>query len=179
MQSWIKGTIGFLGFFGIIIGYVLQAPHLNGYLDLAGLIKTGLLTGAIVGGLAGYLLHSKGKDQDARFSIYAGMLVLGVAIGPLVLSLANRALSSAAHPVEFELLSVKPVMGSRGGVMEGDTFSADAHLLNMKREEITYTIRLGADLNDYILDDDSIILNIRQGGLKYDYIDHSRSSDVL
>ena len=90
MHSWIKGAIGFLGFFGIIAGYVIQSSHLSGYLDLAGLIKTGLLTGAVVGGMLGYILQRNGKDQDTRFSIYAGMLVLGVATGPLILSLVNR-----------------------------------------------------------------------------------------
>ena len=179
MPSWIKITIGILGFFGIVIGYTAQVTHFSGHLDLAGLIKNGLLLGAIVGGILGFILHRKGKDQDARFSIYAGMLVLGVATGPLVLSTINRIFSSAAHPVEFELLSVKPVMGFRGGVIKGETFSADAHLLKMKKEATTYTVKIGADLNDYILDDDSIILNIRKGGLGYDYVDHSPTSNVL
>jgi len=179
MPSWIKIAIGIIGFFGVILGYTTQLTHLSGHLDLAGLIKNGLLLGSIVGGILGFTLYQKGKDQDARFSIYAGMLVLGLAIGPLVLATVNRIFSDEVQPVEFELLSVQPVMGSRGGVMQGKAFIADAHLLNMRREETTYTIKIGADLNDYLLDDESIILNIRKGGLGYDYVDHAPSSNAL
>ena len=179
MTPWIKGILGVSVFFGIILGYVFQSTQLSGYFDLAALIKNGMLLGTIVGGLLGFLLYTKGKDQDARFSIYAGMLVLGVVSGPLLLSIANRWTSSPPTADEFELLEVQPVMHSNIGIIKGETFQPDAHIIKIKVNTDIVNLQIEGNLDRYILEEDSIVLNVRHGGLGFNYVDHTAMEAVL
>jgi len=179
MQSWIKGAIGVLMFFGIIVGYSIQVDHFSGHLDLAGLIKAGIITGLIIGILSGQFLYKKGKDQDAKFSIYAGMLVLGIVTGPLILSLANRAFSGSPETTKFQLIKIDPVIQSSVGILVGHEPEPNANIVTMKKEGVTYEVKLGPELDGYLIDDESIILNIRKGGLGYNYIDNRPTTGRL
>lgn len=173
MSPIFKGILGALTFFGLILGYVLEAKFLSGYLNLAHFLKTSLLLGAILGGLMAYPLSRKGKDQDSRFSIFAGLLVLGVIIGPLSLSWINRATSSPPLALQFELISIMPTMKTNIGVIKGQPFQIDAHKIVVERDLQRFELEIGPDLDAYLMDDKFIMLNIFNGGLGYRFISPS------
>lgn len=176
MSTWIKVTIGVVVFFGAITGYVLEIPHLGTYLDLGSLIKTGVIGGAVVGGVYGYILQKSGSDQDNRFSIFAGVLVFGIVLGPLVLSLLNRNITSDSRTEEFELLSIKPVMDSRFGVIEGEEFDPNAHMIQFSNGEETYQIKVQVAPEQLKDIEESILLKVASGGLGYRYIEQIESA---
>lgn len=176
MPTWIKVAIGLIIFFGIIFGYTSQAEHISTHLDLASLMKTGVIAGAILGLIDGYLFQKSGKDQDSRFSIFAGVLVIGIVLGPLILTLLNRYIDSSSSVKEFELIAIKPVMESRFGVTEGTTFDPDAHMIRFRDGDDTYEIKVTVDVDELSKDEDTILLDVAEGGLGYRYIKQLESA---
>jgi len=176
MSTWIKVMIGAFCFFGVIFGYAFQANHLSTHLELGSLMKTGAIAGAILGLIDGYLFQKMGKDQDSRFSIFTGVLVIGIILGPLILSLLNRYIGSETAIEEFELISIKPVVESRFGVVEGSEFESDGHMIQFSDGDDIYEIKVTVDVDELKKDEDSILFQVAQGGLGYRYIEQIESA---
>lgn len=158
-------------FFGVIIGYVIEAKYLGGYLNLAAVIKNGLLGGAVVGGLLGFVLKGQGKDEDGRFTIFAGLLVFGLASGPLMVSLLNRISCEGPVLTEFELVKLEPIMKTNIGIIEGEVFKPDGHRATISKDGEIYDIEIGEDLTLYRIDDDKILLKICSGRFGFEFVE--------
>lgn len=171
MPTWIKAILGGVFFFGLILLYVIQSDQMSAYLDFKSLLRTGMVAGLFVGGLAGFYFKNQSRDSDARFSIFLGLLVTGFIAGPMVCSIINEFNASPAVATRFQLLSIDPVMESRFGIEEGAEFQADGYVITMKDDDQIYEITLASDPELLIKDDSEIILHVVEGNLGYRYID--------
>ncbi|MBT8220956.1 MAG: hypothetical protein KJP00_14095 [Bacteroidia bacterium] len=170
MSSITKIIIGFLSFFVIILAYVVEARYFNGYLNFASLLRTGALLGGLIGIGAGIYFWNQSDDDDTKFSLFATSLVLGVVLGPLLISITNRWLNTQDELIEFEVVDIYPVMKSAFGILKDEEFRADGHELTIENEEGQYQIEIGSDLSKYQIDDDSIFLKVKKGFWGYRYI---------
>lgn len=118
-RVWV--ATGVMGFFAIAALYAWEFNYFNRYLSFTNLMIVGLLTGALLGGLAAWRWGRQFSDSYDRMRFNLGVVLAGLVLGPLLVSLTNRLLDFRTPRVEaVEFVSADGRYKSRFGLPDTD-----------------------------------------------------------
>lgn len=156
----------------VLLGYVTELPFMMNYLEVSSFWRLGLLSGAVLGILAGLTISRKLAHQEdtERLQVFFATFFFFLLAIPLLLSWTNRIATPPATPTTITIESELARYGDRFGQPKGKTASANTYVLFFILDQQLYRVSGKQSFFPDAQPGDHVRLNLSEGRWGYRWV---------